>query len=44
VTGDDDEVDDFLKAVREGRFSDNIEEEEIEDIEPLHGMAGFKVH
>lgn len=44
VTGDEDEINDFLEAVREGRFSENIEEEEINDIEPLHHMAGFKVH
>ena len=44
VTGDDEEVDGFLQAIREGRYSDNIEDEEIEEIQPLHGMSGFKVH
>ena len=44
VTGDEDEVDAFLEAVQEGRFSDNIEEVEVNEIEPLKHMAGFKVH
>ena len=44
VTGDDDQIEEFLKSIREGRFSENIEEIEINDIKPLHHMAGFKVH
>ncbi len=44
VAGDEAEIEAFLEAIREGRFSDNIEEEEILEIAPLHHMSGFKVH
>ncbi len=44
VTGDEDEIDAFLEAIRDGRYSENIEEEEINDIEALHHKAGFKIH
>ena len=44
VSGDDDEIDGFLEAIREGRFAENIEEEEINQLEDLPRMAGFKIH
>lgn len=43
VMGDDDEVDDFLLAVREGQLSGNIQGEEIHDIDELEDVIGFSI-
>ena len=43
VMGDDDEVDDFLLAVREGQLSGNIQSEEIHDIDELEDVIGFSI-
>ena len=43
VEGDDEEVDEFLVAVREGQLSGNIQGEEIHDVSPLEGVSGFSI-
>ena len=43
VMGDDEEVDDFLLAVREGQLSGNIQGEEIHDIDELEDVIGFSI-
>ncbi|MFT4639685.1 MAG: acylphosphatase [Verrucomicrobiales bacterium] len=43
VMGDDDEVEDFLVALREGQLGGNIRGEEIHDIPPLVGITGFSI-
>lgn len=43
VTGDDDEVEDFLQAVREGQLGGNIQGEEIHDIDPPSDVSGFSI-
>lgn len=43
VMGDDDEVDEFLEAVREGQLRGNIQGEEIHDIDELEGVVGFSI-
>ncbi|MDA7526227.1 acylphosphatase [Verrucomicrobiales bacterium] len=43
VMGDDDEVEDFLVAVREGQMGGNIRGEEIHDVANLEGVRGFSI-
>lgn len=44
VTGDEEEIDEFLEAIREGRYKENIEEEIVTEIPALHHKAGFRIH
>ena len=43
VMGDDDEVEDFLVAVREGQLSGNIHSAEVHDAPPLENITGFSI-
>ena len=46
VIGDDDEIQDFLNAIIEGRWSEELEEIEIReiDVDARHYTAGFRFH
>ena len=43
VSGDADEVDEFLQAIRDGQLGGNIHGEEIHDIPPLDDVTGFSI-
>ena len=43
VMGDDEEVDAFLQAVRDGQMGGNIQGEEIHEISPLENVTGFGI-
>ncbi len=43
VTGDDDEVDEFLQAIRNGQLGGNIQGEEVHDIPPLENVTEFGI-
>lgn len=43
VMGEDDEVDEFLQAVREGQLGGNIQNEEVHAIPALDSVTGFSI-
>ncbi len=43
ASGDTDEVQDFLQAIRESALAGHIQKEEIHDIPPPPGLRGFTI-